>query len=87
MLYFSHCIEPDFLNNADKNQSFCPMTEPNNLWNTTIHYQLMTKLPALEGKEHLQHKDAALEYRLHVLQRSWLCCQEFQGSNPGSGTD
>lgn len=49
------------------------MTEPNNLCqDTTIVYQLETKLLALKGKEHLQGKDDGLEDSLHTLQRSWL---------------
>jgi hypothetical protein len=51
---WNHCIEPGFLNNVDKNyQSHCLVTEPNNLWNTTILCQLMTKLPATLGRNFL----------------------------------
>ena len=60
--YFSCCLEPGFSNSEDKNhQSFCTITEPTNLWDTTILYQMMTKLPALKGKKHLQHKRCCIK--------------------------
>lgn len=61
-------VEPDFQTMQIKTTNyFVPMTEPHNLGNTTILYQLMTKSPASKRNKHGWHEHVAVEHRLRIM--------------------